>query len=289
MSFFRIFVGSFHSAATYREVRTASRFMIGYSLMLVALSALTVTVYYGAYIHREVFAPRDAKPALFDDVVRQIADQLPVMTLKDDALVSKDAAPTVIRISGGAFEKRFENAAIITIDTRGDADHTTMTTPVLITHKEVIFKTDKETKIQPLSKFTESLGGTTLINQAVAQDLANRLIANVHKNLATFYLLLGSISWFFFAAFMFVMRLCMLLALGLVGLAIGSLTKTPIRYITAVGLASVSYTPVAVLDTIVFLNLHYSPHLLTLLVAGSVTLFAAMRFSRPPISAAQGQ
>ncbi len=282
MRFFQTFIGAFHSASLYRTLRAEPSFRMGYAFVLVMLCAFVVTAYYGIYIHREVFAQRDGKPALFDDVVRQIAGQLPVMTFKDDTLISNADAPTIIRVSGGAFEQQFENLAIITINTSGTADRATMATPVLITSKEIIFKTDKETKIQPLSKFSESLGGTTLINQAVAQDLANRLIKNVHDNIATFYLLLGGIAWFFFAVFMFVMRLFMLLALGAIGLAIGSLMKTPIRYETAVGLASISYTPVAVLDIILFLNLHYSPHMLTLIVAGSVALFAAIHCSHAP-------
>jgi len=67
-----------------------------------------------------------------------------------------------------------------------------------------------------------------------------------------------------------------------VGMGIASLTKQKIPYAALVGLASLSYTPVAVLDALSLMLFGYAPHVLTLLLAGSVTLYAAIACSQKP-------
>jgi Flp pilus assembly protein TadB len=156
-----------------------------------------------------------------------------------------------------------------------------MKTPILITQDEFIVKTDKETKIQPLEKFADGKPATFVINRAVAMDAANSLTAFVHKNIGQFYLFFGGFAWLIFALFAYVLRIFMILILGLAGLLIGSLMRTKLDYSAAVSLAAVSFTPVALLETVILITSGYPVHTSTLFIAGIVTLTAAIVFSKP--------
>jgi hypothetical protein len=281
MNVFQLFVGSFHSADAYRHMRKTATFGMGYTLLLVAVCTLAVTLYYGSFIHREIFGVRDGRVPLFDDMVKQIAAQVPLMTLKDHRLITADAKATTIKISGSAFGESFTDFEFITIDTTGATTHQNMKTPIVITADDVIYRTDSKTEIKTMKELTEDAPSTLVINRAMAEDIANTVIDFVHKHLLTIYLVLGSIAWFFFAAFVYVMRIFMLLALGLIGLAIGSITKNEVNYAAAVSLAALSYTPVALLDTVLFAALGYAPSTSVLFVAGCVTLFTAIKASKP--------
>lgn len=288
MNVFSIFAGSFHSAATYRAVRQSGGFFMGYALLIVAVCTLAVTVYYGNVLHRELFSPRDGKPALFDDVVTQIANQVPVMTWANGTLTSSEPAATVIKISGTAFGESFTDEAFIAIDTSGKSTHENMETPILITAKELITKTDKKTEIKSLPELMEKGPATMLINRAMAQDLALKLIDVIHENLTKIYVIVGGIMWFFIAITFYIMRIFMLLALGLVGMLIGNILNTPIKYASAVGLAAVSFTPIALLDTILFAGFHYPTRTIVIFAAGVVALFAAIKCSQPTSAPTQG-
>lgn len=276
-----LFAGTF-KAATYREVRQAGDFFLGYAMLIVAITTFAVTVYYTIFIHRELFTAQDGKPAMFDDAVNQIATQVPPMVLQDHQLMSNDPTPSVIKISGSAFGEDFNDIELITIDTSGQTTHENMETPILVSSKDIIFKTSDKTEIKSIAEITKDMPSTLIINRAMIDDVASGTIEAVHQGLLTFYLFLGAASWFFIAVYMAVMRLCMLLALGLVGLAIGSLTKSPITYTAAVGLAAVSYVPIAILDTILFAALHYPTSSVIMFAAGSVALFAAIKCSNTP-------
>jgi hypothetical protein len=282
MPFLSLFMGSFHSAETYRQVRAAGKFFMGYACIVVVLCTLAFTIFFAHFIHREVFVPRGTQPALFDDIVKQIARQLPVMTLQDNQLMSNSSAPTVISVSGVAFGQGFTNLDIITIDTRGQTTHENMKTPVLVNTKEIIFKSDRETKIKSIADLLNNKPTTMVINQAMAESLSDMVITSVRDSLTSIYLIIGTIGWFFIAAYMFVMRMFMLLALGVAGLVIGSVVKSPINYASAVGLAAVSYTPIAILDTVLFAAFQFPTSRLILFVAGCVALFAAIKCSHTP-------
>lgn len=282
MRFFEMIVGSFHSVELYRRIRREASFNLLYTLGLVFICCLMISVYYGNVLHRELFVARDGKPAPFDSMVTQIGDQLPIMTFKDGRLMTKDPQATVITVSGELFEESFENVPLITIDTTGQSTHLTMKTPMLITADELIIKTDKETKIQPLSEFSEGGGPSTLlINKAMAQEAAAGIIDVVHRNLTQFYLIAGGIVWFVFALFAYVMRIFMLLVLGLFGLLIGSLLKSPLEFGASVSLAAVSFTPIALLETGLLIGFGYPVHTITLFIAGLVALGVAIKVSAP--------
>jgi hypothetical protein len=281
MRFFSTLIGSFHSAALYRTVRTNASFYMGYTLLVVLLCTLVLTVYFTAVVHRGIFVAKEGQPIPFDSLVNQIAEQLPVMTLKDDTLMTMDPEPTVIRVSGELFGQAFTDVPLITIDTTGASTHSNMDTPILITSTEIMFEDSDEIKVKKLSEFTKDAPETLVINRALSQEMAAMLIAGVHKHIMTFYLIVGGICWFFFAIVYYIMRICMLLALGLAGYVLGSIIKQRVSYAAAVSLAAVSYTPIALLEAGLLGFLGYSPHMLTLFGAGVVALFFAMKCSDP--------
>ncbi len=280
MPFFSLFFGAFSSSATYRKVRASGQFLIGYTLLLVAFSTLIITVYFSLFIHREIFTAHGATPPLFDSVAQQIADQMPVMTMKKNVLATKDATPSVIKISGTVFGENFENLEILTIDTSGQSTAENMKTPMLVNATEFVMKTDQETKIRSLSDFTKGEPDTILINHAVAEDTAHKAIQTVHEHMLGIAAIIGGSFWLCFLIFAFILRICMLLTLAVLGQLIGAILDTKLTYASAFGLAALSYTPIAVLDTVLTLSMVYTPHTVTLLVAGVVTLFAAIACTR---------
>ncbi len=281
MKLWSLFTGIF-KAETYRLARAENNYFIGYAMLIVLLCTFAVAAYYTVFIHREIFTARDGKPALFDDIVTQIAAQVPNMALENNQLMSSEPTPTYIKLSGDVFGENFQDIPIITIDTSGQTTHENMTTPILVGTKDVIFKTDRKTEIKSISEITESLPSTTVINRAMIDDLARATIEGVHGNLTSIYLVFGGIGWFFMFIYMAVLRIIMLLALGAAGLAIGSIIKSPISYASAVGLAAISYTPIAILDTMLFAGLHYPTSKIVLFGAGCVALFAAIKCSNTP-------
>lgn len=282
MNFFRTVIGSFHSAALYREVRAKNSFMVGYALLIVMLTTLVVVIAGTVYVHNHVFKEQDGHVSPFEDVVNQIASQIPVMTLKDNTLTTNEPGPFIIKLNAQSLTGKSEEFSIAVIDTSGNAKYEEMTAPILVTNKDLIVKSQRKTEFHSLSELTKGDPSAIIINRAVAEDMAKQLITYIHDNLTTLYLFLGAIVWFTFIIYMFVARLLMLLILGLVGLVFGSLTKQKIDYEQSVGLASISYTPIAILDTLLFVAFSSLTHFLTLLAAGSVALFVAMKCSSTP-------
>jgi len=281
MKIWSLLTGAF-SASTYRHVRQSGSFYMGYAMLIVLLCTFAVTVHYTLFIHREVFTTQGSKPALFESVVTQIAAQMPPMVLQNNQLMSNDPTPTTIKLNGTAFGENFEGIDIITIDTSGLTTHENMKTPILVTSKDLVFKSERETKIKSIAELTKDGPATMVINRAMIDDLATKTIEGVRGSLTSIYLIFGAIGWFFFAAYMAIMRLFMLLALGLAGLVIGSVSKSPISYASAVGLASVSYAPIAILDTVLFAGLNYPTSKIIMFLAGCVALFMAIKCSSTP-------
>ncbi|MES2984867.1 MAG: DUF1189 family protein [Pseudomonadota bacterium] len=283
MRFFHTLVGSFHSAALYRQVRHEGRYNLGYALLLVLLCTLVMAVYFTSVVHREFFSSRDGMKPLFDDVIAQIAAQTPVMTYNNGQLKTQTDAVTTITINGTLFGEPFQDLPLITIDTTGASNHTNMKTPVLITESEFIAKSrDKKTEIRALKDvFAETK--PQVLNRAVAEDMAARFTQGVHERLGQIYFLLGGMLWLGFAFVSYILRVILLMALGVGGTLAGKLLRSPVNHGTAVGLASVSFTPVALLISLLTMCFGYSPHIITTFAAGLVALTAAIACSREPV------
>jgi hypothetical protein len=280
MNLFALFVGSFYSADTYRHMRRTASFGMGYALVLVLLTTLIVCVYFGMLFHRETFAARGNQPSPFSAFVQQITDQLPLMTFKDGVLQTADPVAHTIYLTGEWFGESFERVPFIMIDTTGTTTHENMTTPILVNSKEIAIHKDGRNKkeIYSFSDIKDGAPLTLIFNRAMNDDLAQQIIRWFDENLLQMYLIFGGIGWLCIAIAIYVMRILMLLLLGVVGIAYASLTRRTLSYASAVSLASLSYTPVLLLDTFAFLFGH-GPHSITLFAAGSVLLVIVIRAS----------
>lgn len=276
MNVFQLFLGSFYFSTAYRQMRASANFGMGYALFVVCITTLFVMLYYGAPLYVGTFMAHDDQPPLFDQIVHQVAEQAPVMTLKGDTLATKNPARTIINIRGTYRDANFDEP-VITIDTTGDTTTANAKTPVLVTAKELLILSGDEWKPQPLSDFTKRGPDTIIINHAVADEMATYAISYIHDHLVGYYLIL----WFICVACLFVVSFFILLVLGFMGFVIGSLIKSPLSFGAAVGLASLSFTPVALLNVVLLTVFGYSAHTLTLLLAGTVTLYAAIKCSEP--------
>ena len=118
MNVFQLFAGSFHSASAYRYVRAKANFGMGYALFVVALVTFLVTLYFGGIVYAAAFMAHGDKPPLFDSVMRDMATQAPVMTLKGDTLATKEPVPTIIHARGEFHGDAFD-VPFITIDSTG--------------------------------------------------------------------------------------------------------------------------------------------------------------------------
>lgn len=283
MGFVALLKGSFHSAEAYRQMREKASFGMGYSLMLVLLTTLFVAIYFGVYFHREVFSVRNGKTPFFDDMVQQIAAQVPPMTLHDHQLQTAEAKATTIKISGTAFGESFTDVPFITIDTSGAADYNTTPAAIFVSNKDVYIKKSKEkTEVTPLAELTKDGPSTLVITRTTAKELASEFIGFIHTHLWSIYSVFGGILWLFATCIMYAMRTVMLFLLGLVGLAIGSVLKLKVNYAETVSLASLSYTPIALIDTLNFTMLQKPTSTLVLIGAGSFALFFAIKASGAP-------
>ncbi len=260
-------------------MRRSGSFGMGYAGIMVLLTSLLVVVYYTQFLHREIFAERaQTGTSFFADIVTQVTQQLPLMTLKEGELETANPVATTIYLSGEIFGERFDDIAIATIDTTGMTTHATMPTPILITRKDIIYQSDRKKEIKSIAEFTAD-EPPLVINRAVADDIGKKMIAWMDDNLLSIYFVFGGIAYVFIAMFMFFMRMVMLLLLGLGGLAYAALMKRTLSYANAVGVASLSYTPVLLLDTLLFIVRGDSPSSLVLYLAGFVTLIVALNVS----------
>ncbi len=279
MSFGKTVIGAFSSAETYRQARQRANYEMLYSLVLVTASALLLVGYFITLAHGELFTARADKPAVFDDLVHQIAEQIPVMTVQHNQLMTREARSYTITLHANVFGQTLKGP-VATIDTTGTTTRENMKTSVLVTATEVILRTKEKTEIHSLADYTKTMRGALVINRALAEDVSATIIRSVHRHLVKFYLIVGGTSWVVFSLVLYVLRITMVMALGVVGLLIGAATHTKTNYATAVSLAAISYTPVAIADLILITVFSRSASTLVLFAGGVVMLIAAFIASR---------
>lgn len=281
MNVFKLIPASFHSVAAYRHMRQTANFGMGYALLMVAITTLAVVIYGANLFHQAILDSRDASStSALEAMALQVADQVPTMTFDKGVLVTQK--PEIYTISiGDPLKKSSESEEVITIDTTGKTTIDNMQTPILITSKDVIIDNDRKKEVHSLSEFAKDQHGPMIINKSVAEDAARTLIAWLKDNALTLYLIFGGVMWCFAIIFFFILRMIMLFLLGLVGIAYAAIRNIELSYASAVALASLSYTPVLLLDTLLFMVDGKSPMALTLFFAGCVTLIFAIHVSNP--------
>ena len=282
MNFLQTFIGAFSSATMYRQVRLRANYEMGYSFLLVAVSTLLLVVATIIWMHGELFTARAGRPALFDDLVHQVAAQMPLMTLQNGQLMTREARSHTITLRIPPHGKNFAGiiATIATIDTTGTTTRETMKTPVLVTAKDIIIHNKDKTEIHSVADYTKSMPSTLVINRALIDDVAATIIRGAHRHLALFYLIVGGMTWVLIGITFYLMRITMVMALGGAGMLIGMVVKVPVNYAAAVSLAAVSYTPVALIDFLLMLSVGRPPSTHLLFVGGIAMLTVALISSR---------
>jgi len=285
MKFWATFKGAFHSPATYFSVRYDQRgWGFGYAFILVALTTLAGTILLAGLFHNMAMTMREGNRApLFDSVLQQIAQQWPAMTLQQGRMQVDAEQPYLIRVRE-EFGKYGFNEPLITIDTTGSTTYSTMKTPVLVTQSEVITKkSNGETSIRALSDLVPDANRTYTRDDIVTG--ADKVVRFVHDQVWKFYLIALPVIWVILTVAFYVSRIFMLLAVGLCGWIAANASQAPLRYVDAVRVASVAFTPVAVFNALAFLIVMDTASSLTLFSLGAGLTVGVVLLTNPPKAA----
>lgn len=276
MNFFKILVGSFYNPGAYVLSRglPMSKGLI-YSLLLVMLSTAVIMIAGGSFIHRTFLQAEEGKQPPLDAFVMNIAEQVPVMVLQDGVLQVKAEQPHVIY-----FEFEGKRYPFITIDTTGHSDLHTMHTPVLVTAREIYAKSRSDTKVYRLEELGSKSTSPLIINRAMATDAATRALEWLHGNAWKIYLWVGIPAWLVGVFVAYMLRVIMLMALGLVGLIVSEALKQKVTFETSVQIATVSYTPIALVSTAALCFTGHTTHTLLLFTLGTMMLCVGFVVSR---------
>jgi hypothetical protein len=280
MRFFELFMGAFSSAAAYRYMRRERRGLgLSYSFLLVALTSILFAVYATAALHAALFAAEPGKKPRFDDIVAQIAEQLPEMTVTDGTLTVTSPQPHYVKLHTEIKGESVE-FTVLTIDTTGQTTFETMRTPLLVTSKEVIARNKEKIEIHPIEGYIESGSPPLVLDRATIDKASLLFVEAVHQNLWKILTALGLFLWFFLTMGLYLFRITMMVALGAAGLAMGSLFKSPLDYATSMRLAALAYTPVSMADiaALGFAGINLPPALLFMLGVGMLGM--AIRITR---------
>lgn len=293
MHFFKTLLGSFYSPAIYAALRKPEGSMkLGYSFLLVMLTSACIVIAGALALHHLAMQPRGEQPPLLDAVLHDLARQVPVMILKNGTLQVKEKQPYTMYLDmperlGLAPATRAKKPAaaampmpFITIDTTGATDMHKMTTPVLVTAREIYVRSKNDTKVYALEKINEKSTAPLIINRAMATDGAERLLHWLHKNSWKIALLFAIPAWIVMTLVTYLLRIIMLMALGLVGLVASRIWTPALSFAQSVRVAAVAYTPVAVLTTVTMCLDAHSPSTLTLFTLGGLMTCVGMVVSR---------
>ena len=252
-----------------------------YSFLLVMLTSFFVIANGIRVVDKFMLMAPAGQSPLLDRIVNDFAAQIPVMTLQNGVLQVKATQPYIVHLNIPQTPSTKEmSVALVTIDTGGATTVHTMETPVLITAQEIYIRNNHETKVYPLTKSEES-AKPLIINRAMATDSAERGLNWIHTNTWKIYLVFGAIAWISFGLAWYLLRLIMLMALGLVGLALSSIIWKPTaEFATAVRIAAVAYTPVAIFSTVALCFAGHSPKAIVLFALGALITAAALSVSR---------
>ena len=292
MNFIRTFIGSFHSARMYHELRkNQSGHGFLYSLLLVMVTILLTCVLYAPMAvngHTLLFVGENGRPAVLDSILKQVAAQTPEMTFENQVLNQKTPGAHVIHLKLDYGTSK-EEVDAITIDTSGKTTTANMRTPILVTANEVIVRSQRDTKIKTFRELTDkdsAKGGPLVIDAEMASAVAADLSELVKDNIMMFYLIVGGIFALFMLAALYVLRMVMMLCLALVGMALASMFNTKASFDELMRLAAVSFTPVAILSATIPMIGDKAPNSMTLLVLGSIMMGAVLYATRNQTPAA---
>lgn len=282
MRYFRQLIGSFHRPDAYEAARTGQGWGLVYALFIVALTTLAGVLWLVAYFHSAVLLEQNGKPPLLKQMVTQIAQQWPEMMIEQDRIVMHGPTPMPyeIHVAGEIFGEEF-SGAFITIDTTGKTTATNMQTPLLITATEIITKgNDSKRELRPLGELFKSAQQPLHIDEGVILHAADDLYDAIASSIWVLYAIMVPIIWGIFTGLFFIGRMVMLLGLGVIGLVLSRLGGRAMGYMESVRLASLAYTPVAVLSALGFAFALRTPSTLVLFALGTLMLFVGLHVTR---------
>lgn len=241
MRFIPTLLGSFHSVATYRQVRYGAQgwgffysFQLVFGLLAVALFAGMI------WLHLALFG---GQPSFFDSMLSQTRAQLPSMRFEQNRLTVEDGRVHIIRLHG-EFQGHGFDTDVAMIDTTGAHTHRNMTTPMLITATETINrKDDGKLEIKPHADVLKAQQQPYILDQAKLDELTRDFANAVHRYAWLGYLLLFAIFYPMFGGLLYVLRMLMLMSVGFAAWAFANLRpgKMPLR--VASRMAAVALTP----------------------------------------------
>ena len=280
MKFWPTFWGSLQSPETYRRVRyEAHGWGMGYALALVALSTLIGSIWLLFMAHLLLVSPRENAPSLLESLTAQIARQLPPMQAANGVLAVDAPQPVIIRLRERVGSHGFDSP-FITIDTTGRTTYDSMTTPMLITQRDIITKkSDGGNTIRTLgSLFPDK---NRVYTEADLREWLQGVPMALREHLGLFYLITLPVLWGILTAGFFISRAIMLLLIGGVVMLAGNAGPQKLPYMTGVRLSSVAYTPVALCNLLAFVLTFTTASSVTLFVLGSVLAIGAVWLTSP--------
>lgn len=279
MSFFRTFFGSFYSVATYRAAHNKRGHGLIYSFFLVLLVSVWMVGALALKANDLLFGNGNKVEAVLLDV----AAQIPVMTLHKGTLKTAEPRAYPIHIAWGNGED--EKAVFAMIDTTGSATHKNMTTPLLFTAEEAIFKNEEKNKIEihSYADFEDEIGADAaplIINRALVEGLVKDLMGWMRDHATQIYAVVGLFGWLVLTFVLYLQRIVMLMFLALGGIILAQMLKIKPTFETLMRLAAISFTPVTVADVFSITVLGHSLSAIWLMLAGLVLLYVALSVTR---------
>ncbi len=286
MKFFQAFIGSFYSPQRYQNVRSQPGKGLAYSALLVCLTTLLLTLYACFTFHRVLFVAEGGQLPLFDDVLRQIATQMPVMDYAGGTLSTRDGKAHDIVVELNVLGEHHKGV-LATVDTTGNTTYETMRGPVLIGAREIIVRSTDESEIKTVREIIGEDVTSLTITPELSEKIAEEVAIEVRANATRIYLYIGSFLWLILTPILYVMRVLMLAALALGSMLLGMGLKRPVDFSASMRLAALSFTPVTVCDNLSLVFYHHPLDSLHLLLCGGIMLGAALLVTRQtPLAAA---
>jgi hypothetical protein len=288
MKFLPSFVGSFYDPATYERVRYSERGNgLLYAFTLVSITTFIACIMMLFYVHQVLLVGNNGKPPVFDDVVHQVAAQLPEMSLINGDLLTSGPQPLKIYIDT-TIDGLPIRGPVITIDTSGATSYKNMETPMLITKTETITRQDGDAQNpdgkNEIQSHKKIFGDETKVWHFTHDDfvvMADEFVQKVHSRIFIFYLIFGGFFYLFLTALFFLLRIVMLLALAVVAVIMGNASgRQAMEFSTGLRIASVAYTPVAICSGISFLWMLKSPSSPVLFALGALMLLFVISATR---------
>lgn len=249
-SFFQTLARSFYDLSLYQQARTSwTGWLIGLSALVFAIVTAIGIALGAVVLHHEMLSPRaGGKPSNFEEVLRQIAEQWPTLTLDNNALSSDAPMPQVIAIDLTLFGERIQED-ILTIDISGATSYQNMTTPMLLNTTELVIHKDDETEIRPLSELFSKARQPLVIDRDYMQNFTTTIVDATRTHAWKFLLFFGVFIWVFLVPILLFMRYLLVIPLAALGLIAAQIMQRRLTYDDAVRVIALALIPLTIIDT----------------------------------------